>query len=171
MCTARMVTNTDGLFSVPRALWCSDWCAPLRIGLMIALLAGPAGPVAAAFTVAERELRTAECVAALDARSDELVRQLKSGNSEARPALVATLNAGAAFIGQAYLQGERDEARSQAELSAAKEAQKTLSAAELTERQASCAQEGTRLLAETNGLGRLIIARLVDRRMQKLLGD
>lgn len=148
-----------------------DWHATLRIGMLTAMLAAPAYPVAANPTGGEREWRTAECVAALDSRADDLVRQLKSGIGESRPVLLATLSAGAAFIGQAYLQGERDEARSQAQLSAAKEAQKSLSTAELTERQANCALEGTRLLAETNALGRLVIARLVDRRMQKLLGE
>lgn len=171
MCMARTVINTDRLFKVIRVLSCMDWRALRRIGLASALLAAPAWPAAAALAATERELHTAECVAALDARSDELARQLKAGNSEARPALVAILNAGAAFIGQAYLQGERDEGRSQAQLSAAKEAQKSLTTVELIERQASCAQEGTRLFAETNGLGRLVIARLVDRRIQKLLSD
>lgn len=152
-------------------MFCRDWRASLRIALVTVLSVAPACPVTASTTGGERELRTAECVAALDARADELVRQLKSGNSESRPVLLTTLNAGAAFIGLAYLQGERDEARSQAQLIAAKETQKALSTAELTERQASCALEGTRLLADINGLGRLVIVRLVDRRMQKLLGD
>lgn len=148
-----------------------SWHVALRSGLVAALLTSSAYVVAAMGTGGEREWRTAECVAALDARADELVRQLKAGSTEARSTLIATLNAGAAFIGQAYLQGERDEARSQAQLGAAKEAQKSLSTQELSERQASCALEGTRLLAETNGLGRFVIARLVDRRMQKLMGE
>jgi hypothetical protein len=143
----------------------------LRIGMVGALLAGLAAPVFAVLTATEREFRTAECVAALDARSDELVRQLKAGSTEARPVLIATLNAGAAFIGQAYLQGERDEARSQAQLSAAREVQKSLSMTELAERQSSCMQEGTRLFGATDGFGRFVINRLVDRRLHKLLGD
>ena len=124
----------------------------------------------------ERELHTSECVAALDARSEELARQIKAGQSEAgqsegRPLLVSTLEAGGAFIGQAYLQGERDEARSQSQLAAARQAQKKLPAAELAARQSSCALEGARLLSQTDVIGRFVISRLVQRRLQKLVGD
>jgi hypothetical protein len=104
----------------------------------------------------ERELHTSECVAALDVRSEELARQLKAGQTESRPLLVSTLEAGGAFIGQAYLQGERDEARSQSDLAA---------------RQTSCALEGARLLSQTDVIGRFVISRLVQRRLQKLVGD
>lgn len=171
MYMARTATSTDGLFGVCWLRFCRCWRASRRLQLVSVLLVGQLGPVCATPNETERELRTAECVAALDARSDELVRQLRAGSTEARPALVATLNAGAAFIGQAYLQGERDEARSQAQLSAARDAQKSLSTADLAERQSSCMQEGTRLFAATNGFSRFVINRLVDRRLHKLLGD
>jgi hypothetical protein len=85
--------------------------------------------------------------------------------------LVSTLEAGGAFIGQAYLQGERDEARSQAQLAAALQAQKKLPEADLAARQSSCTLEGTRLLSQTDVIGRFVISRLVQRRLQKLVGD
>ncbi|TSA11430.1 MAG: hypothetical protein D4R79_09485 [Comamonadaceae bacterium] len=119
----------------------------------------------------ERELHTSECVAALDARSEDLASQVKAGQSESRVLLVATLEAGAAFIGQAYLQGERDEARSQSQLAAALQAQRKLPEADLAARQSSCALEGARLLSQTDVIGRFVISRLVQRRLQKLVGD
>jgi hypothetical protein len=119
----------------------------------------------------ERELHTSECVAALDVRSEELARQAKAGQSESRALLVSTLEAGGAFIGQAYLQGERDEARSQSQLAAALQAQKKLPEADLAARQTSCLLEGTRLLSQTDVIGRFVISRLVQRRLQKLVGD
>ena len=119
----------------------------------------------------ERAQHTAECVAALDVKSSDLARQVKAGRTESQATLQATLEAGAAFIGQAYLQGDRDEARSQALLSAALEAQKLLPEADLAARQAACAQEGARLLSQTDVIGRFVISRLVQRRTQKLLED
>jgi hypothetical protein len=119
----------------------------------------------------ERELHTSECVAALDVRSEELARQIKTGQTESRPPLVSTLEAGGAFIGQAYLQGERDEVRSQSQLAAALQAQKKLTETELSARQSACASEGARLLSQTDAIGRFVISRLVQRRLQKLVGD
>ncbi len=138
-------------------------CIPFLLALHAA--------TASAQAPTERELHTPECVAALDARSEDLARQIKAGQSESRPLLVSTLEAGAAFIGQAYLQGERDEARSQAQLAEAQQAQKKLPVADLVARQSSCAQEGARLLSQTDVISRFVISRLVQRRMQKLVGD
>lgn len=145
--------------------------AALRASTLLALLcAAPAG-LASTPAASERALHTAECVAALDVKSLELAKQVKAGKPELEAPLTATLEAGAAFIGHAYLQGDRDEARSQALLSAALEAQKLLPEAELAARQASCTQEGARLLSQADVIGRFVVSRLVQRRMQKLLGD
>lgn len=136
---------------------------------MAALLLGSSLLIASTTALGERDAHTFGCVAALDARADDLARQVKAGQTELRPLLVTTLEAGAAFIGNAYLQGDRDEARSQERLAVALQAQRTLSDIELAARQASCAQEGARLLTEADLLGRLVISRLVQRRLQKVL--
>lgn len=125
--------------------------------------------MASTTAVSGRETHTYECVAALDTKADELARQLKAGQADLRPLLVTTLEAGAAFIGNAYLQGDRDEARSQALLNAALQAQKALSEADLGTRQSACAQEGARLLSEADLIGRVVVSRLVQRRLQKVL--
>ena len=145
--------------------------AALRASTLVVLLCAAHAGLASTPAASERALHTAECIAALDVKSSELARQVKAGQTESQATLQATLEAGAAFIGQAYLQGDRDEARSQALLSAALEAQKKLSEADLVARQASCAQEGARLLSQTDVIGRFVISRLVQRRTQKLLED
>ncbi len=137
----------------------------------IALLLAAASATAATPEAGERELHTTDCIAALDVKARDLARQVKAGQPELRPSLLATLDAGAAFIGHAYLRGERDEARSQALLDAALQAQKTLSDGELAARQAACLQEGAQLLSQTDFIGRAVISRLAQRRMERLLGD
>ena len=97
--------------------------------------------------------------------------EVRGVREELRPQLLIRLESGAAFIGTAYLRGERDEARSQALLNDAREEQKSISDADLLARQATCAEEGSRLLAETNFIGRAVVVRLAEKRMKKLLGE
>lgn len=117
----------------------------------------------------EHELHTAQCVAALEAHTDELAVQVKAGQAELQARLLDELRAGAAFIGDAYLQGERDEARAKGFLNAALEAQKSLPKAELAARQTRCAQEGAQLLANADVISRAVVNRVAQRRMKKLL--
>jgi len=139
--------------------------------LSVAVLVGLTALQATAATTAptEHELHTAQCVAALEANTDELAAQVKGGRTELQPLLLIRLKYGAAFIGDAYLQGERDEARAQALLKAALEAQRALPAPELAARQSDCATQGARLLANADFLGRAVVSRLAQRRMKKLL--
>jgi len=119
----------------------------------------------------KRELHSAECVAALEISTDDLARQVKAGRADLRPLLRQRLDAGAAFIGTAYLSGDRDEARAQALLAAALKAQATLPKAELAALQARCAQEGAQLLADSNFVSRAVVSRLARKRMKTLLGE
>jgi hypothetical protein len=138
------------------------------------LLLAAVGPlalpaVAAGGDPSEHELHTAQCVAALEAHTDELAAQVKAGQADLQPLLLNELKAGAAFIGDAYVQGERDEARAKGFLNAALEAQKALPKAELAARQVRCAQEGAQLLANADIVSRTVVNRLAQRRMKKLL--
>ena len=119
----------------------------------------------------QRELHSAECVAALEISTDELARQVKAGRADLQPLLRQRLDAGAAFIGSAYQDGDRDESRAQALLAAALESQAALPKAELAASQARCAQEGAKLLAASNVIVRAVVARLAERRMKRLLGE
>lgn len=127
--------------------------------------------MAAAPVPTARELHTSECVAALEVSTDELAKQVKAGHQELRPVLASRLEFGAAFIGDSYLRGERDEARSQALLASALEAQKTLSASELLSRQDLCAGEGRQLLSDSNVVSRAVVSNLAKKRMSKLLSS
>jgi hypothetical protein len=115
------------------------------------------------------ELHTAQCVAALEANTDDLASQIRAGNPALQPLLLDRLKYGAAFIGEAYLRGERDEGRAQALLKEALEAQKALPQLDLVARQSACAQEGERLFAKADILSRAVVSRLAQRRMKKLL--
>lgn len=137
--------------------------------LVVLLWLGALQTAVAATEPTEHELHTAQCVAALEASTEELASQVKAGRADLRPELLNRLKYGAAFIGDAYLQGERDEAHAQALLKAALEAQKALPAPELSARQSGCAEEGGKLLAKADFLGRALVSHLAQRRMKKLL--
>ena len=144
---------------------------PLRNAMIPAFLFAAQAAMAFATAPSALDLHTIQCIAALEVKADELAMQVKAGHPQLRASLLATLDAGAAFIGNAYLQGDRDEGRLQTLLNVALQAQKALSDADLATRQATCTQEGARLLAEANFVGRAVVSRLVERRIQKVLGN
>ena len=132
--------------------------------LPLAVRADPVAPT-------ERELHIAACVAALETNSDALAKQVKAGRADLRSLLQERLQDGVAFIGTAYLRGERDKVRAQALLTAAREAQRALPAEELSARQDACAAEGLKLLSGANVIERLVVWRLTGNRMNKLLAE
>lgn len=133
-------------------------------GLLPALSAQAAEPSA-------RDLHVARCVAALDSNTQDLASQVRSGQQDSRRMLEDRLVAGAAFIGDSYMHGQRDEQRAKELADREMEAQKQLPAAELAARQDACASEGAKLYAAGNGLQRAIVHRLAKKRMDKLLGS
>ena len=140
--------------------------------LLLALcLAATGARAAESGEATPRELRTAECIAALEIKSEELARQLKAGQTEQRALLQTTLDAAAAFIGHAYLQGDRDQERLETLKNSALQTQKALSATELAARQTACAQEGARLLLQADVISHFVLSRLAARQMKRLLGD
>jgi hypothetical protein len=128
-----------------------------------------AAPVDDTAPPSARELHAAECVAALQVNTEALAAKVKAGDDGARPVLQSRLEAGTAFVGDTYLHDDQDEKRARGLANAALESQKSLGAAQLAARQASCADEGTALLAEANGLERVIVRRMAKKRMDKLL--
>lgn len=130
--------------------------------LPLSAVAAPGGPT-------EHESHTAQCVAALESSTEELAVQVKAGKADLQPLLLNRLKYGAAFIGDSYIRGERDEARAKGFLNAAREAQKALPKRELSARQTVCAQEGATLLADADILSRAVVSRLAQKRMKKLL--
>lgn len=132
----------------------------------------PASPAPAPAAVAPSgpAWARAQCVAALETQTEGLAQRVKAGETALTETLRLRLRAGAAFIGQAWLDGERDEQRSKALLQQARQAQEGLPADELAARQERCAQLGEKLLAESNMFSRAAVSRLAERRMKKLLG-
>ena len=117
----------------------------------------------------EHELHTAQCVAALEARTDDLAVQVKAGHVDLQPLLFEQLKYGAALIVDSYMQGERNEERARGFLDAALDAQKLLPRSVLVARQSACAQQGAQLLDHADFVGRAVVSRLAKRRMKKLL--
>jgi hypothetical protein len=140
---------------------------PALVAVLLAVLAGAGGAEAGEPT--PRDRHAAQCVAALEASADDLVRQVKAGQASARAPLMDRLTAGAAFIGDSYLHGNADEDRARALVDEAEAAQRRLSPAELAARQAACAAEGARLVARANPLERAVLRRLAKKRMDRLL--
>jgi hypothetical protein len=144
-------------------------------GALVLAFAGVASALAApaddALPPSARELHAADCVAALQVNTEALAAKVKAGDESARPLLQSRLEAGTAFVGDTYLHEDQDEARARGLANAALEAQKSLSAAQLAARQARCADEGTALLADANGLERVVVRRLAKKRMDKLLSN
>lgn len=141
--------------------------------LAIALLSIAALPPAARAgdgPPSAHDLHAAECVAALDANTHELAQQVKSGDETSRALLQERLVSGTAFVGDTYLHGNSDEHQARALANEAAEAQKRLPVAELAARQATCAAEGAKLYAASNGLQQAVVKRLAKKRMEKLLG-
>ena len=142
------------------------------LAAVVALAITPAALAAAAppAVPSARDLHAAQCVAALEASADDLAVQVKAGKEAARKPLLDPLVAGAAFVGEAYLHGDSNEAQARALVDQAAQDQRSLGAAELAARQAACANEGTRLFTNSNALQRAVVKRLARRRMDRLLG-
>jgi len=116
-----------------------------------------------------QDLHAAQCVAALEVLTKGLAAQVKSGKEEAKPVLLSRLESGTAFVGDVYLRGDSNEAAARKLADDALEAQKSLTDAQLAERQRACADEGAKLLASSNGLERAVVKRLARKRMERLL--
>jgi hypothetical protein len=125
---------------------------------------------ASAAAPSPHDQHAAQCVAALEVNTEDLARQVKSGQEASRPMLLDRLVSGTAFVGDTYLHGSSDEKQARALANRALEAQKALPAPELAARQAACADEGAKLFASSNGLEQAIVKRLAKKRMDKLLG-
>ena len=134
-------------------------------GLVLAHAAPDADPPAS-----PHDLHAADCVAALDASTQALAKEVKAGQEASRAPLLDQLIAGTAFVGDTYLHGSSDEKQARALANAAAQAQKSLPPAELAARQVACAAEGRALYDASNGLGKAVVKRLAKKRMDKLLG-
>jgi hypothetical protein len=139
-------------------------CLPLVAVLGLPVVAGVASDAPTG-----RAAHTAECVAALKVDAEDLAAKIRAGREELRPTLLARLEQGAAFIGNSYLDGNRDEDQAKAMLTAAFEAQKSLPATALAARQTACSSEAAQMLKDASGFGRAIVSWVAKKRMHKML--
>lgn len=138
--------------------------------LTLLSIAGALAPLASqAAEPSPRDLHVAQCVAALDSNTQDLADKVRAGQQASRRMLEDRLVAGAAFIGDSYLHGKRDEQQARELANREMEAQKNLPAAELSARQDACASEGAKLFAAGNKLQQAVVQRLAKKRMDKLL--
>ena len=63
----------------------------------------------------------AQCVAVLKLQSDDLANQVKAGNEGRKPELLQVLRQGAAFVGDAWLDGTRNEDKAKVKLGQAED--------------------------------------------------
>lgn len=145
---------------------------PVVVAVALSALAASATSASdASASASAREMHSAQCVAALDLSTRRLAVRVKDGQDALRPLLLARLKSGAAFIGAAYVSGERDGSRMKRTLETALEAQKALSESEVVARLAACEGEGAGLLAGANALERAVISRVAAKQMQRLLAE
>lgn len=146
---------------------------PRRIApwLLLALTLG-ATPARAAgdWETASAAQRTVSlCAAALDDQARLLARQTTAGDRAAEARLREVLRAGAAWLGRAWREGERDEDQAHALMDEARDQLHGWSTARQNSHAASCLRDGLALWNAATGLERLLLGRVVERRQQRLL--
>ncbi len=134
-------------------------------GLLLATLA----PAPAAATDATGYDESAACVAVIQTRSDDLVRQVKAGDKSQQPALHAELVRAAVLIGQAYLDGLHDERDARAMLQSAHDAQASWTDAQRNAAHDACIKKADAAFAEASPVQRFIVERIAQARMNRLL--
>ncbi len=180
--SGRKLNGVSGVNRVNGALRLAVAVAVLVLVLVLVLTwtAPPAWaaeptPAAAPTALSTKSWARTQCVAALELQAEDIAARIKAEQAGAelhlRDRLRDVLRIGAAYIGQAYLDGERDEQKSKAWLDKARQEQEKLPAAELAARQDHCTAQGAKLLADTNPLSRAIVSRLAEKRMKKMLGS
>ncbi|MDP9044104.1 MAG: hypothetical protein M3O01_04790 [Pseudomonadota bacterium] len=141
-----------------------------RVSAPLVMIGLVCAPGARAADPSPRDLHAAQCVAALEVLTESLAEEVKAGNEASRALLMERLVSGTAFVGDSYLHGLTDQQQARALADQALEAQKRLTPQELAARQTACADEGTKIYTQSNGLQQAVVTRFAKRRMAKLLG-
>jgi len=114
---------------------------------------------------------TANCIAVMEVNADALAKQVKAGDQQREPALRTELVRAAAIVGRTYLDGMHDERVAKAHLVAARERQKTWDQARRDSVHGACLKRADAELAASSGLERVLIDRVADHRMQRMLSE
>jgi hypothetical protein len=110
-----------------------------------------------------------QCVAALKLHSNDLAQQVKSGDEARRPELLQVLRQGAAFIGDAWLDGLGDEAAAKARLAQAEAGVRNMKPEQVQALRRQCGAEADAMIQQAPGWQRKVIDRFAQSRMDKML--
>jgi hypothetical protein len=124
-------------------------------------------PAHAAETVDRTE--TAQCIAVMQTKADDLARHVKAGDKSLEPALRTELERAAVLIGRSYLDGMHDEAQAKARLKQAHDAQSKWTDAQRNKLHKECVQRADAELAAASVVQRFIVQRVAQARLQRLL--
>ena len=114
---------------------------------------------------------TADCIAVMEVRADELAWQVKAGDKDREPALRAELLRAATLIGRVYFDGVHDEHAARARLHEARERQKTWDDARRNRVHGACVQRADAEFAAASRAERLVIDKVADVRMRRMLRE
>jgi hypothetical protein len=114
---------------------------------------------------------TANCIAVMEVTADELARQIKAGDKDREPALRTELVRAAALVGRVYFDGMHDEHAARARLNEARERQKTWDDARRSRVHGACLQRADAELAGASGAERLVIDKVAEVRMRRMLRE
>jgi hypothetical protein len=142
---------------------------PLSIALVLLLSSAPWVSARAGDEAAYSD--TADCIAVMQTKADDLARRIKAGDKTQEPALHTELVRAAAIIGRTYLDGMRDSAEAKAQLKAAQERQLAWDEARKASVRQACLKRADDELAEASGPERLIIDRVAQARFKRMLEE
>jgi hypothetical protein len=147
----------------------SSWLR-LPIALTVTLLAAAPGATVHAADEATYD-DTANCIAVMQTKADDLARRIKAGDKAQEPALHTELVRAAALIGRTYLDGMHDSAEAKARLKAAQESQSAWDEARKASVHQACLKRADDELAAATGPERLIVDRVAAARFKRMLEE
>lgn len=112
---------------------------------------------------------TADCIAVMQDKADDLARRIKAGDRSQEPALRVELERAAALIGRAYLDGFRDGRAAKARLEAARRAQTTWDEGRKRRVRGACLERADAELASASRAERFVVERVTRSRLERML--
>ena len=114
---------------------------------------------------------TADCIAVMQTKADDLAHRIKAGDKAQEPALRIELVRAGALIGRAYLDGMRDAAQAKSQLKAAQESQSAWDEARKASVHQACLKRADAELATESGPQRLIVEHFARVRFKRMLDE
>jgi len=142
--------------------------ASRRLGGLLAALFALCMPALAADDAKHED--TANCIALMQVRADDLARQIKAGDTAREPVLRTELTRAGALIARAYLDGMHDGVEAKARLKAAHEGQAGWDEERKQSVYQACLKRADAELASASGPERYAASRFAEVRLKRMLG-